>query len=120
MFDTSNYREDNVYGIPPSLPKLGKMKDEYAGQIIKSFYGTGAKAYCIQMGKKTVKTAKGVKKYVIDKKLSAGAKAYCIQMGKKTVKTAKGVKKYVIDKKLSVADYVDVVEDSGTIMRTRR
>ncbi|KAK9693460.1 hypothetical protein QE152_g34168 [Popillia japonica] len=39
-------------------------------------------------------------------------------MGKKTVKTAKGVKKYVIDKKLSVADYVDVVEDSGTIMRT--
>ena len=28
------------------------MKDEYAGKVIRSFYGTGAKAYCVILGEK--------------------------------------------------------------------
>lgn len=70
LFDTSNYKEDNQHGIPRGLPALGKMKDEYAGRIIECFYGTGAKAYCIKLLGKEVKTAKGVKRSVIDKTLS--------------------------------------------------
>lgn len=70
MFNTSNYTEGNIHGIPRSLPMLGKMKDEYAGSIIECFYGTGAKAYCVKLLDKTIKTAKGVKKYVIQKNLS--------------------------------------------------
>lgn len=86
MFDTSNYVEGNIHGIPRSLQRLGRMKDEYAGAIVECFYGTGSKAYCVKL-------------------LS------------KTTKTAKGVRRYVIDKTLSVADYKNVVEENGTIMR---
>ena len=41
------------------------MKDEFAGQPILSFYGTGAKAYCVNLENKSEKKAKGIKKYVI-------------------------------------------------------
>ncbi|KAK9728844.1 hypothetical protein QE152_g16975 [Popillia japonica] len=70
MFDTSNFPEDNIYSIPRSLPRLGKMKDEYGGKIIESFYGTGAKAYCVKLLDREYKTAKAVKKYVINKHLT--------------------------------------------------
>lgn len=51
-FDLSNYELDNIHKIIPNTSIIGNMKDEYAGKVIKTFYGTGAKAYCIELGEK--------------------------------------------------------------------
>lgn len=51
-FDTSNYELNNIHNITPNKSIIGNMKDEYGGKLIKSFYGTGAKAYCIILGEK--------------------------------------------------------------------
>lgn len=68
-FDTSNYPPNNIHSIEPGISVIGKMKDEYAGAIIKSFYGTGAKAYCIELLNKIEKKAKGISKHVVDKQI---------------------------------------------------
>ncbi|EFA12282.1 hypothetical protein TcasGA2_TC002047 [Tribolium castaneum] len=47
-FDTSNYPENNIHGIPKTVSVISKMKDEYAGVPIVLLYGTGAKACCMQ------------------------------------------------------------------------
>ncbi|KAK9679245.1 hypothetical protein QE152_g40172 [Popillia japonica] len=110
-FDTSNFPEDNIYKIPRSLPRLGKMKDEYGGKIIESFFGTGAKAYCVKLLDRECKTAKGVKKYVINKHLTVNDYKGVLETGGTIFcKTAKGVKKYVINKHLTVNDYKGVLE----------
>ncbi|KAJ8983456.1 hypothetical protein NQ317_013331 [Molorchus minor] len=69
-YDTSNYPINNIHNIPQNKSIVGKFKDEYAGESIKSFYGTGAKAYCIKTENHVVKKAKGVKKSTINKQLS--------------------------------------------------
>ena len=69
-FDTSNYSHENPYNIPVNSSVLGRMKDEYAGSIIWEFYGTGAKAYCVNAGGELTKKAKGVPDYVTKKELS--------------------------------------------------
>ncbi|XP_071056904.1 uncharacterized protein [Onthophagus taurus] len=81
MFDTSNYKLNNRHNIPPGPPIVGKMKDEYPNTILTSFYGTGAKAYCINTLEGVVKRAKGVKKYVIDKNLSVSEYKRIIEDG---------------------------------------
>ncbi|KAJ8915327.1 hypothetical protein NQ315_008211 [Exocentrus adspersus] len=63
-FDTSNYSEDTVHGMPKTTSVVGKMKDEYAGRPVECFYGTGAKSYCVKAGD-VMKKAKGVSKSVI-------------------------------------------------------
>ncbi|CAG9840781.1 unnamed protein product [Diabrotica balteata] len=62
-FDTSNYPTDNIHGIPKTPSILGKMKDEFSSTPIKRFYGTGAKAYCIEANK-IIQKAKGISKHV--------------------------------------------------------
>lgn len=69
MFDTANYPSNNIYQIPITKSVVGKMKDEYAGIPVHSFYGTGAKSYCVNVGDKIDKKAKGVKKNVIESDL---------------------------------------------------
>ena len=69
-YDTSNYDIGNIHGIVPNKSLVGRMKDEYAGTPIKNFYGSGAKAYCVNVGGDIIKRAKGVKKYVINKILT--------------------------------------------------
>ena len=54
-FDTSNYPENNKYNIPKNKSVLGRMKDEFAGQPPVHFYGTGAKAYCVNLEDKCEK-----------------------------------------------------------------
>lgn len=68
-FDTSNYPEQNKFNIIKNKSVLGRMKDEFPGDPIISFYGTGAKAYYIKSLSNELKKAKGVKKSVVEKEL---------------------------------------------------
>uniref|UniRef100_V5GNI6 DNA-directed DNA polymerase n=1 Tax=Anoplophora glabripennis TaxID=217634 RepID=V5GNI6_ANOGL len=70
IFDTSNYKEGNKFGIPVTASVLGNMKDEFPSDPIIEFYGTGAKAYYVKSVNTEVKKAKGIKKSVIKKNLT--------------------------------------------------
>lgn len=63
-FDTSDYPENNDYGMPLANKKvLGLMKDENNGQIMTEFVGLRAKMYSykVKNDEKDKKRAKGVK-----------------------------------------------------------
>ncbi|XP_067203763.1 uncharacterized protein [Linepithema humile] len=66
-FDTSDYSEDNVYGMPRANKKVpGLMKDENNGAIMTEFVGLRAKMYALRVtGQKDTKKVKGVKKSVV-------------------------------------------------------
>ncbi|KAJ8962880.1 hypothetical protein NQ318_001288 [Aromia moschata] len=57
------------------------MKDEYAGLPIKSFYGTGAKAYCVELNEGETKKAKGISKNAIQKDLHIADYKYIVENG---------------------------------------
>ncbi|GBN29394.1 hypothetical protein AVEN_174588-1 [Araneus ventricosus] len=70
-FDTSDYQENNRYGIPRVNKKvLGKMKDENAGKILEEFVGLRSKMYACKTEKDLVKKSKGVKKCVVKNRIS--------------------------------------------------
>ncbi|XP_067126115.1 uncharacterized protein [Centruroides vittatus] len=68
-FDTSDYPENNQYGIPRVNKKvLGKMKDENNGKIMREFVGLRAKMYALKVDQVT-KKSKGVKKCVVKNRI---------------------------------------------------
>lgn len=71
-FDTSDFDENNQFGIIPQNKKcLGLMKDENAGKILTNFVGLKAKAYSYvvegDISNTEVKKVKGVKNSVVRK-----------------------------------------------------
>lgn len=58
-FDTSNYPDD-IHNMPKTPSVVGKMKDEFKGLPIYSFYGTAAKSYCVNLESDEILKAKGV------------------------------------------------------------
>lgn len=71
-FDTSDFAENNPYGIKRLNKKIvGKMKDEYACDMVKEFIGLRSKMYAIKTHENKVsKRGKGIKKCVLDRKIS--------------------------------------------------
>lgn len=69
-FDTSNYVLNNIHNITPNQSEIGKMKDEYKGEPIFQFLGTGAKAYLVETENNLTKRAKGVKMSTVEKSLT--------------------------------------------------
>ena len=63
-FDFSNYPKEHVLYSTCNKAKLGKFKDETAGEVIEEFVGLRSKCYSIKLGKSTKSTAAGVKKAV--------------------------------------------------------
>ena len=66
LYDTSNYKEDNFLYSLENKMVLGKMKDECAGEIIDEFVGLRSKMYSLSFSGKEKKTAKGVKRRVVE------------------------------------------------------
>ena len=71
LFDNSEYSEDNEYFFKENKKVIGKMKDEAGGVPIVEFVGLRSKMYsCIKDNNKGGKTAKGIKKSVIEKDIN--------------------------------------------------
>ncbi|KYM95309.1 DNA polymerase [Cyphomyrmex costatus] len=71
-FDTSDYPEDNVYGIPRLNNKIPcLMKDENNVAVMTEFIGLRAKMYVLRVvGMSDVKKIKGIRKNVVAKTIS--------------------------------------------------
>ncbi|XP_067208535.1 uncharacterized protein [Linepithema humile] len=79
-FDTSDYSEDNVYGMPRANKKVpGLMKDENNGAIMTEFVGLRAKMYALRVtGQKDTKKVKGVKKSVVARTITFDDYTRCL------------------------------------------
>lgn len=82
MFDTSDYPEQNIYGIKRQNKKVpGKFKDELNGEIATEVVGLRSKCYALRTlgGIDKMKKAKGVKKNVLKSKVSFDDYYNCIK-----------------------------------------
>ena len=70
LYDTSNYPKDNPLHDNRNKKVLGKMKDECGGGVIKEVVAIRSKMYSVEVGKKHIRKAKGVKKNVIEKEIT--------------------------------------------------
>ena len=70
LYDTSNYPKDHPLYDATNKKVLGKMKDECGGGVIKEVVAVRSKMYSVEVGKKNIRKAKGVKKDVIDKEIT--------------------------------------------------
>ncbi|XP_023213405.1 uncharacterized protein LOC111616209 [Centruroides sculpturatus] len=70
-FDTSDYPQNNQYGIPRVNKKvLGKLEDENNEKIMREFVGLRAKMYALKVEDQVTKKSKGVKKCVVKNRIS--------------------------------------------------
>ena len=78
LFDYSDYSKDSKFHFSESKKVIGKFKDE-AGQPITEFVGLKSEMYSYTTESKNHKTAKGVKKNIIERDLHHSNYLYCIQ-----------------------------------------
>lgn len=81
MFDTSDYPRPNKYNIERKNKKIpGLFKDELNGNIMTEFVGLRAKCYSVRSldEKSYLKKAKGVKKYVLNSRITFDDYINCI------------------------------------------
>ncbi|XP_011859332.1 PREDICTED: uncharacterized protein LOC105556829 [Vollenhovia emeryi] len=71
-FDTSDYAENNVFGMPRANKSVpGLMKDENRGAIMVEFVGLRAKMYAARvLGQSDTKRVKGVKRNVVERTIT--------------------------------------------------
>ena len=72
LYDTSNYPKDHLLYNDRKKKALGKMKDECGGEVINEVVAVRPKMYSVEVGKKNIRKAKGVKKNVIEKEITHG------------------------------------------------
>ena len=78
LFDTSDYPKSHKLYRLENKKILGKMKDEMNGKIILEFVGLRPKMYSIKLENSEKKTAKGVSKSTIKKKLKHDMYKKCL------------------------------------------
>ena len=79
-FDTSDYPNNNKYGIEPKYAKIvGLFKDELNGRIILSFVGLRSKMYAVLAEQdKVLKKIKGVKSAVVENTITFDDFLHCL------------------------------------------
>ncbi|XP_054275117.1 uncharacterized protein LOC128994527 [Macrosteles quadrilineatus] len=122
-FDTSDYKENNLYGMPRVNKKvLGKWKNELTGVVMREFVGLRSKMYAYKdEKKKSGKKAKGVKKSVVKHELTFDDYKTCLFDSVDIYKTmnsirSKGHELYSIElhkKSLSAHDDKHYILDNG-------
>ena len=79
LFDNSDYPKTSKFFFDNNKKVIGKFKDEAAGKPIIEFVGLKSKMYSYRTESETNKTAKGVKKNVIQKDISHSNYLDCLQ-----------------------------------------
>ena len=70
LFDFNQYTVNSKFYDPTNKKLLGKMKDEFKGEIISEFVGLKSKMYSlISMKDREVSNAKGVNKKIKHKEI---------------------------------------------------
>ena len=91
-FDTSDYDPNHPSGIPTGVNKkvIGMFKDEVAGKQITRFVGLRPKLYTFEIEEdKEVRKCKGIKKYVVKKRLNFDDYLQCLFTGRKEMRKMK-------------------------------
>ena len=84
MYDTSNYTVERPLPMGENKKKIGFMKDELGGRIMKEFIGLRPKCYSYLTDDGNVdKKAKGTKKCVIKKEIIFNNYVECLKEKKK-------------------------------------
>ena len=84
MYDTSNYTVERPLPMGVNKKKIGFMKDEFGGRIMKEFIGLRPKCYSYLTDDGNVdKKAKGTKKCVIKKEIIFNNYVECLKEKKK-------------------------------------
>ncbi|XP_054259555.1 uncharacterized protein LOC128984277 [Macrosteles quadrilineatus] len=98
-FDTSDYPENNPYGMPRVNKKvLGKMKDELSGRIMREQIALRSKMYAHEVEDGSVcKKSKGVKKSVTEKEITFDDYKKCLFEGLETTKTINMIRSFSHD-----------------------
>ncbi|XP_011859942.1 PREDICTED: uncharacterized protein LOC105557336 [Vollenhovia emeryi] len=80
-FDTSDYAENNAYGMPRANKSVpGLMKDENRGAIMIEFVGLRAKMYAVRvLGMSDTKKIKGVKRNVVERTITFDDFMQCLR-----------------------------------------
>ena len=87
MYDTSNYTVERPLPMGENKEKIGFMKDELGGRIMKEFIELRPKCYSYLTDDGNVdKKAKGTKKCVIKKEIMFNYYAECLKEKKKILK----------------------------------
>ena len=79
LFDLSNYDKTHYLFDNTNNKVLRKMKDECGGSVVEEFVGLRPKMYSLKYGSQEKKTAKGVKKCVMEKQLKHEAYRACLE-----------------------------------------
>ena len=97
LFDTSNYPADHPSKIPIGKNKKvpGMFKDEAGGKVIAEFVGLRAKLYSYRMHSGSEeKRAKGIKKPVIEKKITFDDYKRCLFSEEPQTRTMRVIRSY--------------------------
>lgn len=80
-YDTSDYPPDNIFNMPLVNKKVpGLFKDELKSAIMTEFVGLRSKMYSVRAdGIDEMRKAKGVKKYILNKKIAFKDFLNCIE-----------------------------------------
>ena len=70
LYGTSNYPNNHLLYNNRNKKALGKMKDECGGEVINEVIAVRPKMYSVDVGKKNIRKAKGMKKIVIEKEIT--------------------------------------------------
>lgn len=79
FFDLCNYDKTHYLFDNTNNKVLRKMKDECGGSVVEEFVGLRPKMYSLKYGSQEKKTAKGVKKCVMEKQLKHEAYRACLE-----------------------------------------
>ena len=113
LYDTSGYKKDHFLYNPENKNVLGKMKDECSGTIIDEFVGLRSKMYSLSYDGKEKKTAKGVKRRVVEFNLRHQCYKDCLLNSHIQYNTMNQIRSYnhevfsVAMKKISLSPYDD-------------
>ncbi|CAH1107328.1 unnamed protein product [Psylliodes chrysocephalus] len=106
-FDTSDYSENNIYGIPLVNKKIiGLMKDENKGAIMTDFIALRSKMYVLKLHKSPED---------LRKERNRQQKSRCPDIERAMAnfgvgKKIKGIKKSIVRNKITFEDYVECLE----------